>query len=183
MSTSSSLLVRLRGAVSCLVTFLIFVSSVSLLIGRRVQKSQVQLLVQHRHQQEAVTVAAAGNQESQVPWTDELKGEAARGSGEEECNLSVGRWVYDNTSQPMYFGHNCSFILGTWARWPARSMVRITPSTCTGDGSPMVAIFQGIALATLLACMFASVVHACFVSIAIFYILILGEKILRKFFI
>jgi hypothetical protein len=62
-------------------------------------------------------------------------------------------------------------------------MVRITPSTSTGDGSPMVAIFQGIALATLLACMFASVVHACFVSIAIFYILILGEKILRKFFI
>jgi hypothetical protein len=112
MSTSSSLLVGLRGAVSCLVTFLIFVSSVSLLIGRRVQKSQVQLLVQHRHQQEAVTVAAAGNQESQVPWTDELKGEAARGSGEEECNLSVGRWVYDNTSQPMYFEHNCSFILG-----------------------------------------------------------------------
>uniref|UniRef100_A0A453GAI4 Trichome birefringence-like N-terminal domain-containing protein n=1 Tax=Aegilops tauschii subsp. strangulata TaxID=200361 RepID=A0A453GAI4_AEGTS len=36
-------------------------------------------------------------------------GEAVRGSGE-ECNWSVGRWVYDNASQPLYSGLNCSFI-------------------------------------------------------------------------
>jgi hypothetical protein len=103
--------VGMRGAVSGLVAFFIFVSSVSLLADRGGQEahSQVQLLVQHRHQE--VRVAAAGSQEPQVRWTGELMGEAAAGSGEEQCNLSVGRWVYDNTSQPLYSGRNCSFIL------------------------------------------------------------------------
>ncbi|CAM0950508.1 unnamed protein product [Alopecurus aequalis] len=108
-TAKTSAAVGLRGVVGSLVAFFIVVSSVSLLMDRGGQESQVQLLVQHRHQE--VRVAVAGNQEAQLRWTDELMGEAASGgSGEEECNLSVGRWVYDNTSQPMYSGLNCTFI-------------------------------------------------------------------------
>jgi len=104
----------LRAVLTCLVGFFIVVSSVSMLADRGGQESQVQLLVQHRHQE--VTVAAAGSQEAQVRWTADLMGEAAAGdsasAGEKkECDLSVGRWVYDNTSRPMYSGRNCSFIL------------------------------------------------------------------------
>ncbi|KAM0896433.1 hypothetical protein ACQ4PT_023184 [Festuca glaucescens] len=108
MSTSSSPLVGLRAVVSFLFGLFILVSTASLLMDRG-RESQVQLAVEHRHLE--VRVAAAGNQESQVRWTGELMGEAASGSGEKECDLSVGRWVYDNTSQPLYSGRNCSFIL------------------------------------------------------------------------
>lgn len=110
-ATKMTAAVGLRGVVGALVAFFILASSVSLLVDRGGQESQVQLLVQHRHQE--VRVAAAGSRESQVRWTDELMGEAAGGgsSGEKECDLSVGRWVYDNTSQPLYSGRNCSFIL------------------------------------------------------------------------
>ncbi|KAM3274117.1 hypothetical protein ACQJBY_043351 [Aegilops geniculata] len=105
-TSSPSPVVGLRGVVSSLVAFFIVVSTVSLLFDRG-HESQVQLAVQHRHQE--VKVAAAGSREAQVQWTDELMGEAVRGSGE-ECNWSVGRWVYDNASQPLYSGLNCSFI-------------------------------------------------------------------------
>jgi hypothetical protein len=108
MSTSSSPLVGLRAVVSFLFGLFILASTASLLMDRS-RESQVQLAVEHRHLE--VRIAAAGNQESQVRWTGELMGEAASGSGEKECDLSVGRWVYDNTSQPLYSGRNCSFIL------------------------------------------------------------------------
>jgi hypothetical protein len=44
--------------------------------------------------------------EAEVQWIDELQED----SGEEECNWSTGRWVYDNESRPLYSGLKCSFI-------------------------------------------------------------------------
>uniref|UniRef100_A0A453QYX7 Trichome birefringence-like N-terminal domain-containing protein n=1 Tax=Aegilops tauschii subsp. strangulata TaxID=200361 RepID=A0A453QYX7_AEGTS len=123
--------VGLRGVVSSLVAFFIVVSTVSLLFDRG-HESQVQLAVQHRHQE--VKVAAAGRHEAQVQWTDELMGEAVRGSGE-ECNWSVGRWVYDNASQPLNSGLNCSFIFDE---------VACEKYGRNGDGSPMDVIFRGM---------------------------------------
>ncbi|VAH29739.1 unnamed protein product [Triticum turgidum subsp. durum] len=105
-TSSPSPVAGLRGVVSSLVAFFIVVSIVSLLFDHG-HESQVQLAVQHQHQE--VKMAAVGCHEAQVQWTDELMGKAVRGSGK-ECNWSVGRWVYDNASQPLYSGLNCSFI-------------------------------------------------------------------------
>ncbi|KAL5205144.1 hypothetical protein ABZP36_010015 [Zizania latifolia] len=82
--------VGLRSIVSSLVVFFIVVSSVSLLFDRG-QESQVQLAVE-QHQHQGVEVK-----------------HAARDAGE-ECNWSLGRWVYDNASRPLYSGLKCAFI-------------------------------------------------------------------------
>ncbi|KAL5206464.1 hypothetical protein ABZP36_034673 [Zizania latifolia] len=117
----------LRSIVSSLVAFFIVVSSVSLLFDRG-QEAQVQLAVeQHKHQEVEVkhehpaTAAAAVDeqkslgqslrsqgQEAQVQWASEL----LDAGEEEECNWSLGRWVYDNASRPLYSGLKCSFIFG-----------------------------------------------------------------------
>uniref|UniRef100_A0A0E0R354 Uncharacterized protein n=1 Tax=Oryza rufipogon TaxID=4529 RepID=A0A0E0R354_ORYRU len=122
----------LRTILTSLVAFFIVVSSVSLLFDRS-QDAQAQLAVaQHQHQEvqlkQKPASAAVGeqksvfadqsslrSQEAQVQWTSELQDVATDSGdggvdGEEECNWSLGRWVYDNSSRPLYSGLKCSFI-------------------------------------------------------------------------
>jgi hypothetical protein len=47
-----------------------------------------------------------GSEAEVLQWRAELQED----SGEEECNWSTGRWVYDNESRPLYSGLKCSFI-------------------------------------------------------------------------
>uniref|UniRef100_A0A0D9XVT5 Uncharacterized protein n=1 Tax=Leersia perrieri TaxID=77586 RepID=A0A0D9XVT5_9ORYZ len=121
----------LRSILTSLVAFFIVVSSVSLLFDRSGQdEAQVQLAAQqHQHQEvqlktkhhlsSASSVSEqksvdhqsplrSRNQEAQVEWTPELL--YSGGEEEEECNWSLGRWVYDNASRPLYNGLKCSFI-------------------------------------------------------------------------
>ncbi|XP_003577156.1 protein trichome birefringence-like 34 [Brachypodium distachyon] len=93
-ASSLSPLVGLRAVVSSLVAFFIVVSSVSLLFDRGGQESRVVQLAMDQHRHQEVKMAAAGSGKRQ----------------EEECNWSVGRWVYDNASEPLYSGLKCSFI-------------------------------------------------------------------------
>jgi hypothetical protein len=122
----------LRTILTSLVAFFIVVSSVSLLFDRG-QDAQAQLAVeQHQHQevllkqkpasaavgeQKSVVVdqSSLRSQEAQVQWTSELQDVATDSGdggfdGEEDCNWSLGRWVYDNASRPLYSGLKCSFI-------------------------------------------------------------------------
>ncbi|XP_006663716.1 protein trichome birefringence-like 34 [Oryza brachyantha] len=122
----------LRSILTSLVAFFIVASTVSLLFDRSGQdEAQVQLAVeQHQHQEvqlkkpapaasvdEQKSVDRASlrrqGQQAQVQWTSELLDEArdaGDGEEEEECNWSLGRWVYDNSSRPLYSGLKCSFI-------------------------------------------------------------------------
>ncbi|XP_062181771.1 xylan O-acetyltransferase 12-like [Phragmites australis] len=106
--------VGLMSIVTSLVAFFIVVSSVSLLFDRG-QETQVQMALEHENQEMQVKVVAEHHdqqlrgQEAEVQWRAELQ-DSARDAGEEECNWSTGRWVYDNVSRPLYSGLNCAFI-------------------------------------------------------------------------
>ncbi|KAF0889628.1 hypothetical protein E2562_030114 [Oryza meyeriana var. granulata] len=114
----------LRSILSSLVAFFVVVSTVSLLVDRG-QEGQVQLAVeQHQHQEVQLKKPAAAivdeqksvdqsslrsqGQEAHAQWPSELLDD---GDGDgEECNWSLGRWVYDDASRPLYSGLKCSFI-------------------------------------------------------------------------
>jgi hypothetical protein len=91
----------------------------------RGQEEEVQVKVvaaaEHLHDQQlrgseaGVKVAAAEHHDQQLRGQEaeaevQRTAELHEDSGEEFCNWSTGRWVYDNASRPLYSGHNCSFI-------------------------------------------------------------------------
>jgi len=91
--------VGVRSIVSFLVAFFIVASSIVFLFDRG-QEAQVQMVVDHGHQ-EVKEKAEAGL----------LGGSTEAGdTSKEECNWSRGQWVYDNVSRPLYSGLKCTFI-------------------------------------------------------------------------
>ncbi|KAG2622607.1 protein trichome birefringence-like 34 [Panicum virgatum] len=91
--------VGVRSIVSFLVAFFIVASSIVFLFDRG-QEAQVQMVVDHGHQ-EVKEKAEAGLLGGSTEAADTSK---------EECNWSRGQWVYDNVSQPLYSGLKCTFI-------------------------------------------------------------------------
>jgi hypothetical protein len=89
----------------------------------RGQEEEVQVKVvaaaEHLHDQQlrgseaGVKVAAAEHHDQQLRGQEseaEVQRRAELQDSSEECNWSTGRWIYDNVSQPLYSGLNCSFI-------------------------------------------------------------------------
>jgi hypothetical protein len=88
----------------------------------RGQEEEVQVKVvpeaEHHDQQlrgseAGVKVAAAEHYDQQLRGQEseaEVQRRAELQDSSEECNWSTGRWIYDNVSQPLYSGLNCSFI-------------------------------------------------------------------------
>ena len=95
--------VGVRSIVSSLVAFFIVASSVTFLLDRG-QEAQVQMAVEYGRQEMQVKLEA-GLQEPAMRGTTD-----AGDAGEQECNWSRGRWVYDNMSRPLYSGLKCTFI-------------------------------------------------------------------------
>ncbi|CAN6344164.1 unnamed protein product [Urochloa humidicola] len=100
--------VGLKSILNSLVAFSIIISSVTFLFYKG-QEGQVPMAMEHGHQELQVWVAAKHNEqlrvkEAHVQLTAELPDVS------KECNWSIGQWVYDNVSRPLYSGLECAFI-------------------------------------------------------------------------
>jgi hypothetical protein len=70
------------------------------------EAAEVQLKVAATTDHHDQQLRVRGSEAEVLHWRAELQED----SGEEECNWSTGRWVYDNESRPLYSGLKCSFI-------------------------------------------------------------------------
>ncbi|CAN6339315.1 unnamed protein product [Urochloa humidicola] len=102
--------VGLKSILNSLVAFSIIISSATFLFYfYQGQEGQVPMAIEHGHQEMQVRLAAEHHEqlrvkEAQVQLTAELP------DASKECNWSIGQWVYDNVSRPLYSGLKCDFI-------------------------------------------------------------------------